>query len=50
MARNLLVLDIGENLIVRLKRSAVRNGRSAEAEHRTILRQTLLIEVGPSFE
>ncbi len=36
--------------ITRLKRRAARHRRSAEAEHREILRQTLTGEDGPSFE
>ena len=50
LARNLLVRNLEEDLIFRLKRRAVRNGRSAEAEHRAILRQALSAEVEPSFE
>lgn len=49
MARNLLVLNIEEDLIVRLRRRAARNGRSTEAEHRAVLRQALSAEVEPSF-
>ena len=49
MARNLLVRNLEEDLVVRLKRRAVRNGRSTEAEHRAILRQALSAEVEPSF-
>lgn len=49
MARNLLVRNLEEDLVLRLKRRAVRNGRSTEAEHREILRQALSAEVEPSF-
>jgi antitoxin FitA len=37
-------------LIARLKRRAVRHGRSTEAEHREILRQALATEAEPSFD
>ena len=45
MAGNLHVRDIEDDIIARLKRRAVRNGRSAEAEHREILRQVLSCEL-----
>lgn len=35
---------------MRLKRRANRNGRSAEAEHRDILRQALAGDAEPSFD
>jgi antitoxin FitA len=38
MAGNLLVRNLDDNLIARLKRRAARHGRSTEAEHREILR------------
>jgi plasmid stability protein len=38
----LLVRDLEEELVVELKRKAAEHGRSAEAEHREILRQHLL--------
>jgi plasmid stability protein len=50
MAGNLHVRNLEDDLIVRLKRRAARHGRSAEAEHREILRQALASEVEPSFE
>lgn len=50
MPGNLQVRNVEDDLIVRLKRRAARHGRSAEAEHREILRQTLSSEVEPSFE
>ncbi|HVZ69209.1 MAG TPA: hypothetical protein VG891_07075 [Rhizomicrobium sp.] len=37
----LLVRDIPEDVVAALKRRAKRHGRSAEAEHREILRQAL---------
>ena len=47
---NLHVRNIDDDLIVRLKRRALRHGRSAEAEHREILRQVLAAEPETSFE
>jgi plasmid stability protein len=41
MARSLHVRNVDDELILRLKRRAARHGRSAEAEHREILRQAL---------
>jgi len=46
---NLHVRNLDDDLIVRLKRRAARHGRSAEAEHREILRQALASEIEPSF-
>jgi antitoxin FitA len=50
MPGNLHVRNLDDDLIARLKRRAARHGRSAEAEHREILRQALAHEVEPSFE
>jgi plasmid stability protein len=50
MAGNLHVRNLDDELIARLKRRAARHGRSAEAEHREILRQVLVNEETPSFE
>lgn len=50
MPGNLHVRNLEDDLILRLKRRAVRHGRSAEAEHREILRQALASEVEPSFD
>jgi plasmid stability protein len=50
MPGNLYVPNIDDELIARLERRAARHGRSAEAEHREILRQALAAEVEPSFE
>jgi plasmid stability protein len=50
MAGNLHVRNIDDDLIVRLKRRALRHGRSAEAEHREILRQVLAAEPETSFD
>ena len=50
MPGNLQVRNLDDDLIVRLKRRAARHGRSAEAEHREILRQALSSEVEPSFQ
>ncbi len=50
MPGNLHVRNLEDDLILRLKRRAARHGRSAEAEHREILRQALASEVEPSFD
>lgn len=50
MTTNLHVRNLDDELVARLKRRAARHGRSAEAEHREILRQALSVEPEPSFE
>jgi plasmid stability protein len=50
MPGNLHVRNLDDDLSARLKRRAARHGRSAEAEHREILRQALTAEVEPAFE
>jgi plasmid stability protein len=50
MGQSLHVRNVDETLVVRLKRRAARHGRSAEAEHREILRQALAAEAEPSFD
>ncbi len=50
MPGNLSVRNLDDDLIARLKRRAARHGRSAEAEHREILRQALASEAESSFE
>jgi plasmid stability protein len=50
MPGNLHVRNLDDELVARLKRRAVRHGRSTEAEHREILRQALAAEIEPSFE
>ncbi|MCL2716620.1 MAG: hypothetical protein FWD68_19160 [Alphaproteobacteria bacterium] len=50
MAGNLHVRNLDDDLIARLKMRAARHGRSAEAEHREILRQALETEVAPNFD
>ncbi len=50
MAINLLVRNVDKELVHKLKRRAARHGRSAEAEHREILKQALDVEPEPSFE
>jgi antitoxin FitA len=50
MAGNLHVRNLDDALIARLKRRAARHGRSAEAEHREILRQALAPEAETSFD
>lgn len=47
---SLHVRNLDEDLIARLKRRAVRHGRSAEAEHREILRQALAGEMQMSWD
>ena len=39
---SLIVRNVDDELIARLKRRAAAQGRSAEAEHREILRQVLM--------
>jgi plasmid stability protein len=46
----LIVRNIDEELVARLKIRAAEHGRSAEAEHREILRQALLEEPRRSFK
>jgi plasmid stability protein len=50
MPGNLQVRNLDDDLIGRLERRAARHGRSAEAEHREILREALSAEIEPSFE
>lgn len=50
MPSNLHVRNLEDEVVARLKRRAARNGRSAEAEHREILRQALRSEIEPTFE
>jgi plasmid stability protein len=50
MPGNLNVRNLDDELIRRLKRRAARHGRSAEAEHREILRQALAAEDELSFD
>lgn len=47
---NLSVRNLDDQLVARLKRRAARNGHSAEAEVRDILRQALSAEIEPSFD
>lgn len=48
---DLIVRDVEEDVIRALERRAAKHGRSAEAEHRAILRE-VLVEAGrrPSFK
>jgi plasmid stability protein len=47
----LIVRNIEHEIVVALKQRAARHGRSAEAEHREILRQALASQdVRPSFK
>lgn len=50
MPGNLHVRNLDDELIAKLKIRAARHGRSAEAEHREILRQVLEADVEPSFD
>ena len=45
----LTVRNLDDAVVAALKARAARHGRSAEAEHREILRQALAAEVDPSF-
>ena len=46
----LIVRDIPQQVVVRLKQRAAQRGHSAEAEHREILRQALLSPTAPSLK
>ena len=47
----LIVRQLDDDLVLALKKRAARSGRSAEAEHRKILREALASELGrPSFK
>jgi plasmid stability protein len=46
----LIVRNLDDDLVARLKRRAAEHGRSAEAEHREILRQALMEEPRRSFK
>jgi plasmid stability protein len=50
MSASLHVRNVGEDLVAKLKMRAARHGRSAEAEHREILRQALEGETELSFD
>jgi plasmid stability protein len=50
MPGHLHVRNLDDELVARLKRRAVRHGRSVEAEHREILRQVLSGESEPDFD
>lgn len=50
MPVNLLVRNVEEELVALLKRRAARHGRSAEAEHREILKHALAAEPEPAFD
>ena len=50
MPSSLSVRNLDDDLVARLKRRAARHGRSAEAEHREILRQALAGEAEPTFD
>ncbi len=44
MAKSLIVRNLDDEVVVKLRIRAARNGRSAESEHREILKQALLGE------
>ncbi len=50
MPASLSIRNLDTTLVDRLKRRAARHGRSAEAEVREILRQTLEAEDEPGFD
>jgi antitoxin FitA len=50
MAKALIVRRVDEELVRRLKMRAARNNRSAEAEHREILKQALSGEPNAAFK
>ena len=50
IATSLHVRHVGEDLVAKLKLRAARKGRSAEAEHREILRLALEGEPDASFD
>lgn len=50
MTTSLTVRNLDEDLVRRLKIRAAENGRSAEAEHREILRAALAAEAGDFIE
>ena len=46
----LIVRDIPQEVVARLKQRAAKRGHSAEAEHREILKQALLSSKAPSLK
>lgn len=50
MPANLHVRNLDDALVARLKRRAAKHGRSAEAEHREILKQALSNDNDTSFD
>lgn len=46
---NLIVRNLNQNIVDALKQRAARNGRSAEAEHRALLAESLLLPKRKSF-
>jgi antitoxin FitA len=50
MVKALIVRRVDEELVRRLKMRAARNNRSAEAEHREILKQALSDEPNATFK
>jgi plasmid stability protein len=50
MAKSLIVRNLDEALVHRLKLRAARHGRSAEAEHRAILQEALAADAAGSLK
>lgn len=50
MAKSLLVRNVDDELVRELKLRAARHNRSAEAEHRAILKEALTAEPKASFQ
>jgi len=48
--KQLIVRNVDDEMVLALKRRATRHGRSAEAEHREILRTALVAEAHGSFK
>ena len=45
MAKSLIVRNLDDEVVAKLRLRAARNGRSVESEHREILKQALLGEI-----
>ena len=45
MAKSLIVRNLDDEVVAKLRLRAARNGRSFESEHREILKQALLGEI-----
>ena len=49
MAKSLIVRNLDDEVVAKLRLRAARNGRSVESEHREILKQALLGEIESDF-